>query len=148
MKRVQEKEQIYITEEERIKCHRVKRAFEGQYQDDDIAVLDAGKYGFVKLQYYKVPFGFDSVTTFTNSRKLFRDLWLEWRNSQLLSWSKGTPLADMEYKEIFRCMSPKQKRAMMKKKRYFEKKAGQGKEKIWKKKRSGAGIGNILTGNP
>ncbi|MCI8923999.1 MAG: hypothetical protein HFI45_08410 [Lachnospiraceae bacterium] len=52
-----EKERImgegtYITDEEREKCRKVADAFGELYEVTDIAVVDAGKYGFVKLQYY------------------------------------------------------------------------------------------------
>ena len=47
----------------------------------DVIVLDAGRYGFVKLQYYTPPTGFENNDTFTDSRELFEDLWEEWLNA-------------------------------------------------------------------
>lgn len=44
--------QFYITEEEQEKCRRVIDAFVELYEieDEDILLVDAGRYGFVKLQ--------------------------------------------------------------------------------------------------
>lgn len=66
----------YITEEERAKCRKVAEAF-AELEDVDVVVVDAGRYGFVKLQYYMPPAGFENDYTFTDSRSLFEDLWEE-----------------------------------------------------------------------
>lgn len=124
MKEVQRKKQVYITDAERKKCKRVMNAFEELYRTEDIVVADVGKYGFVKLQYYKAPYGFDEVATFTDSRDLFTELWMEWRNSRLLELSKNTPIADLGYCDIFRCLSKEDRRKIIKKRHYFAKKAG------------------------
>ena len=47
----------YISDEEREKCRRVAEAFV-ELEDVDIVVVDVGRYGFVKLQYYTPPTGF------------------------------------------------------------------------------------------
>lgn len=116
--------QTYVTNEERKKLQRVKKAFEELYLEEDLVVLDAGRYGFVKVQYYKESYGFSDVFTFTDSKELFQDLWKEWRNSKLLAWAKGTPIVELSYKAMFRLMSSKDQKQIIKKKRYFEKKAG------------------------
>ena len=43
-------EEVYITDEERKKCQNVAEAFWKFYELTDVVVVDAGKYGFVKLQ--------------------------------------------------------------------------------------------------
>lgn len=48
-----------------------KHAYVELYKENNILVLDAGKYGFVKIQYYNPPFIFNDVTTFTDSKKLY-----------------------------------------------------------------------------
>lgn len=67
--------QVYITEEEQEKCQKVADAFAELYEMENIVVLDVGRYGFVKLQYYKPPQGFEDAITFTDSVALFEDLW-------------------------------------------------------------------------
>lgn len=42
----------YITEAEKEKCRQVADAFAELYELENILVMDAGRYGFVKLQYY------------------------------------------------------------------------------------------------
>jgi hypothetical protein len=54
----------YITETERKKCRRVADAF-AELEDADVVVVDAGRYGFVKLQYYTPPIGFENDFTRT-----------------------------------------------------------------------------------
>ncbi len=51
---------IYITDEERTKCRSVVDAFAEMYEMTDVVVVDAGRYGFVKLQYYREPQGWDT----------------------------------------------------------------------------------------
>lgn len=149
MKRMQKEKGSYITKEERKKCRKVMDAFAKLYQGEDIVVLDAGNYGFVKLQYYKSPFGFSSVFSYTDSDELFTDLWIEWRNTQLLTLSGDTPMADLEYRQIFQCLPPKAQKQIMREKIYFLKKAGKKgirKGRLWNRNESGVRIGSILTG--
>ena len=86
-----DKAKTYITDEERINCQKVADAFAEISDYEDLMVFNAGKYGFVKIQYFKLPFGFDSVTTYFDSRSLFDDLWEEWLDTQLLR-GKPAPL--------------------------------------------------------
>ncbi len=118
------KEEIYITGEEKVNCQRVADAFAEMYEEEGILVMSAGKYGFVKLQYYEPSFGFGSVTTFTDSRSLFDDLWEEWLETRLLAWAAGTPLADLDNEDIFKCLPGEKQRELMEKKSYFAEKAG------------------------
>lgn len=118
--------ETYITDEERMKCRKVADAFAELYEMTDIAVVDAGKYGFVKLQYYKLPRGFDTATTFRDSGLLFNDLWEEWLYDQLLSSAIGTPIADFEYEDIFKCLPKEKQGELMTKRDYFKERSGQG----------------------
>ena len=113
-----EKDAVRITEDERIVCRRVADAFAEMYSLD-LMVLDAGQYGFVKLQYYKHPFGFDDTCIFTSGRDLFDDLWGEWYSLRLLALTKGTPLADLDYQDMFRCLPENQQKEILDKREYF-----------------------------
>ena len=90
---------VYITKEEQEKCRRVAEAFAELYGLENILVMDAGRYGFVKLQYYKEPQGFDDVITFTDSQSMFENLWQEWLDTKLYLMAKGTPLMELHYKQ-------------------------------------------------
>ena len=79
---------VYITEEERAKCQKVADAFAELYKMENIVVLDAGRYGFVELKYYKPPHGFEDAITFTDSVALFEDLWEEWLNNKAVFTGK------------------------------------------------------------
>ena len=72
----------YITDDEREKCKKVADAFAELYEIENILVVDAGRYGFVKLQYYRPPQGFEDAITFTDSRSMFENLWEEWLDEQ------------------------------------------------------------------
>lgn len=116
--------QIYITEEEREKCQRVVDAFVELYEMENIVVLDAGRYGFVELKYYKPPHGFEEDATFTDSRALFEELWREWRNTKLYLLAKGTPLSEKGYKGIFENLTDEEQAAITERKVVFAEQAG------------------------
>ncbi|MGN0345856.1 MAG: hypothetical protein ACI4HQ_11380 [Acetatifactor sp.] len=117
----------YITEAERKKCQRVADAFV-ELEDADVVVVDVGRYGFVKLQYYTPPIGFENDFTFTDSRKLFEDLWQEWLNMQLYRIAEGTPLLEDGYDGVFKSLSQEKQNELMGRKQIFAETAGIGTE--------------------
>ena len=114
----------YITDDEREKCRKVADAFAALYEIENILVVDAGRYGFVKLQYYRPPQGFEDAITFTDSRSMFENLWEEWFDTQLFLLAKGTPMARMGYSEIFECLPKEKQKELMNRKAGFAKTAG------------------------
>lgn len=117
-------DQTYITDEEKVNCQKTAEAFSEMYEEESLIVVSAGKYGFVKLQYYEPPFGFSTVTTYTDSRSLFDDLWEEWLETQLLKWACGTPMADLDNEDIFRCLPKEKQKEFLDKRIYFAQRAG------------------------
>ncbi len=116
--------QVYITEEERAKCQRVADAFAELYEMWDVAVLDAGRYGFVMLKYYKPPHGFEEDETFTDSKALFDALWQEWFQATLYLTAKEMKLGDIFYEEVFKSLSKEKQSAIIGRKAGFAQKAG------------------------
>lgn len=116
--------QTYITDEEAINCQKVADAFTELYESEDLLVLDAGRYGFVKLQYFNVHFGFDNAYVFGDSRSLFDDLWREWVFTQLFSLAKGTPMEEMDCGDIFKCLPKEKQEELSDKRGYFAEKTG------------------------
>lgn len=116
--------QTYITDEEVINCQKVADAFTELYEIEDLLVLNAGKYGFVKLQYFNVQFGFDTAYVFVDSRSLFDDLWREWLYTQLLNLAEGTPMQDMDYEDIFNCLPKDKQKELSDKRSYYAEKTG------------------------
>ena len=110
----------YITDDEREKCRKVAEL----YEIENILVVDAGRYGFVKLQYYRPPQGFEDAITFTDSRSMFENLWEERFDTQLFFFFLGTPMAGMEYHEIFRCLPKEKQEELMNRKAGFAKTVG------------------------
>ena len=115
--------QIYITDDEREKCRKVADAY-AELEYADIIVLNAGKYGFVKLLYYHFPNGFDDAITYTDSRKMFDDLWDDWLNSQLYEIGVNASIIEFDYEEIFEMLPKEQQKALLEKRFYFAEKAG------------------------
>ena len=113
----------YITEEEQEKCRRVADAF-AELEDVDVVVVDVGRYGFVKLQYYTPPTGFENDFTFTDSMKLFDDLWEEWLHMQLVMLAKEMKIDDVDYDDIFKHLSEEKQNELGNRKQYFSKLAG------------------------
>lgn len=118
------KQEIFITEEEQKKCRRVAEAFAELYEMENLVVLDVGRYGFVKLQYYKPPHGFEDVVTFTDSRVMFEDLWQEWLDTKLYLMAKGTPLMEGGYEGIFKSLTKEKQAELIKRKADYAKVAG------------------------
>lgn len=117
-------QEIFITEEERAMCQKVANAFTELYEMENIVVLDVGRYGFVKLQYYKAPHGFEDVITFTDSRSMFEDLWQEWLDTKLYLLAKGTPALEKGYQGVFESLSKEKQMELIGRKKDFAKAAG------------------------
>ena len=115
---------VFITEEEKEKCRKVMEAYAELYEKTDVLVVDAGKYGFVKLQYFNAEKGFDDAVSFLESQTMFEDLWEEWRILFLLDFAKGTSMVELDYKHIFQCLPDDKKSELMNKKIYFAERAG------------------------
>ena len=113
----------YITEEEQKKCRKVADAFAG-LEDVDIVVVDVGRYGFVKLQYYTPPTGFENDFTFTNSKELFEDLWEEWLHTQIIALAKEMGIDDIDYNVFFKQLPEEKQNELMGRKKHFAKTAG------------------------
>jgi hypothetical protein len=116
--------QVYITEEERDKCKKVADAFVELYELEDVVVLDAGEYGFVKLQDYTKRNGFDNVVTYTDSKTMFDDLWRTWFDVKMYLIAKDSTVIEKVYKEVYNRLIQGQKDEIMAKKDEFAKKAG------------------------
>lgn len=114
----------YITEAEKEKCRQVADAFAELYELENILVMDAGRYGFVKLQYYTEKQGFDDVITFTDSQSMFENLWQEWLDTKLYLIAKGTPLMDKGYEGVLNNLPEEKKKELTDKKADFAKRAG------------------------
>ena len=111
--------EIYITEEQKIKCRKVADAFTELYELTDVMVADAGRFGFVRLQWFSEGEGFDSAMAFSDSTELFEELWRIWYEYEVLTPVLGTPLAELDYEEIFQTLSKDRQEEILEKKRYF-----------------------------
>ena len=109
----------YITEEQRAKCRKVADAFVELYELTDVMVADAGRFGFVRLQWFSEGEGFDSAMAFSDSEELFEELWRIWYEHEVLTPVLGTSLAELDYDEIFRSLSKDRQEEILEKKRYF-----------------------------
>lgn len=114
---------IYITEDERRKCRKVAEAFTELYEMTDVMVADAGRFGFVRLQWFNEGEGFDSAEVFSDSTELFEELWRIWHEHEILTPVLGTPLAELDYDEIFEHLPEERQKELMAKRHYFEEKS-------------------------
>ena len=76
------------------------------------------------MQYLSVQEGFGQTAIYTDSKKLFHDLWREWLNIQLMDLSRGTPLQDMDLEDIFQCIPKYKQYELLNKQLYFAEKTG------------------------
>ena len=109
----------FITEKQRAKCRKVADAFTELYELTDVMVADAGRFGFVRLQWFSEGEGFDSAMVFSDSEELFEELWRIWYEHEVLTPVLGTPLAELDYDEIFQTLSKDRQEEIVEKKRYF-----------------------------
>ncbi len=110
---------IYITEEERVKCRKVMEAFSEMYEEQDVLVVDAGNYGFIKLQWFDERRGFEAAIPYSDSKKLFDSLWETWFDYHVFVPVLGTPIAELDYEDIFQTFPKEKQEELMKKKDYF-----------------------------
>ena len=113
----------YITVEEQKKCRKVADAF-AELEDVDIVVVDAGRYGFVKLQYYTPPTGFENDSTFTDSKEMFEDLWEEWLHTQIIVLAREMGAGDIDYDNFFKRLPEEKQNELMGRKQIFAETAG------------------------
>ena len=108
------------------KCRKVIDAFAELYEieDEDILLVDAGGYGFVKLQCYTPSYGFEELDTYTDSNSLFEGLWDEWLNLNVFLLAREMWLDDVLYEEIFDNMPKEKQSELIGRKSVFAKKAG------------------------
>ena len=105
---------VYITEEEREKCRRVIDAFAELYEmeDEDILIIDAGRYGFEELD------------TYTDSHSLFEGLWEEWLSLNVFIIASEMRLEDVLYEDLFNILPKEKQLELIGRKDDFAKKAG------------------------
>ena len=96
-------------------------AFAELYEMENIVVLDAGRYGFIELKYYKPPHGFEDAKTFTDSVALFEEWWEEWLNTKLYLIAKGTSLLEKGYKGVFESLTEEKQSELIVRKADFAK---------------------------
>ena len=95
----------YISDEEREKCRKVVNVYAEFYEVEDIIVVDAKRYGFVKLLYYSEMNGFETMETYTDSKKLFESLWSDWLDYQIYEIASGTILDRLDNDDIIKARS-------------------------------------------
>ena len=109
----------YITQEQREKCRKVADAFAELYELADVMVADAGRFGFVRLQWFSEGEGFDSAAVYSDSAELFEELWRIWYEHEVLTPVLGTPLSELDYDEIFKALPEDRQEEIQGKKDYF-----------------------------
>ncbi len=114
----------YITKEEQAKCRSVADAFSELYEKSDVIAIDAGRFGFVVLQFFNGQTEFNSNTVYNNGKDLFEDLWEIWKDERLMEIVSGTPMEEWDYEEIFGYMPEETQLEIMEKRKYFANKAG------------------------
>ena len=116
---------VYITEEEREKCRKVIDVFAELYEmeDEDILLVDVGRYGFVKLQCYTPPYGFEELDTYTDNHSLFEGLWEEWLSLNVFMLAREMQLEDVLYEDLFDNLPKEKQSELIGRKADFAKKA-------------------------
>ena len=120
--------ELTFTEEERAKCLKVVDAFQEYFEDlGDTIVADCGKFGMMWFRWYKDG-DFGAQELHDNANELFDALWTAWLEHQLLTPVLGTPVAELEYEELYDILHPEMKKMYAEKKQYFWDKAFGGEQ--------------------
>ena len=116
---------LNYSKEEHDKCKKVADAFQELYDmQGDSCVLDAGKFGFVYLQYYiENNESFDANDVYRNSTDLFNALWNEWLYLKIITPLFGTDLTDLPIEELYDKLPEDTKKEYEQKRIEFLKKA-------------------------
>ena len=110
---------VYVTEEERISGRKVMEAFSEMYEEQDIIVVEAGNYGFVRLQWLRER-EFEIARVYSDSGELFDDLWEIWFDYHVLMPVLGTSAVELDYEEIFRLLPEDKQEELVRKREYFQ----------------------------
>lgn len=120
---IMRKYEFDFTEEERAKCHKVMDAFSEYFEEmEDTTIADVGRFGIIWLRWFDGS-QFDSQELYTDSKELFDALWEAWKEHHLLTPILGTPLAELEYEEMYMRLTPDEKKIYEQKRQYFWDKA-------------------------
>ncbi len=95
-----------------------------EMEDEDILLVDAGRYGFVKLQCYTPSYGFEELDTYIDSKNLFEGLWAEWFNLNVFLLAREMQLDDVFYDDIFNNLTKEKQSELIGRKDDFAEKAG------------------------
>ena len=95
-----------------------------EIEDEDILVVDVGRYGFIKLQCYTPSYGFEVLDTYTDSNSLFEGLWDEWLSLNVFLLAKEMQLDDVLYEDVFNILPKEKQSELIGRKDDFAKKAG------------------------
>ena len=114
------------TQAEHDTCKRVAEAFQELYDMlGDTCVLDAGKFGFVYLMYYREQkSGFDGNKVYRNAEELFEALWNEWIYQKVMQSVFGTEEAELDFDEVYDKLPEEKKQEYTAKKQEFMERAG------------------------
>jgi len=118
------KQQQYITKEEHRRCRKVMKTFRELFITEGSIVADVGKYGFIKMEHYEFPYGFDNFRFYTDSKTMFKELWMDWMYIHLIKMTEGTPISKLDYYDIFKALPEQKRNELLRKKKYFARRAG------------------------
>ncbi len=87
-------------------------------------VVDAGRYGFVKLQCYTPSYGFEELDTLQTATAYLRGLWDEWLSLNLFLIAMEMQLDDIVGEEVFNTLPKEKQPELIGRKADFAQKAG------------------------
>lgn len=107
------------SKKEHDKCQKVVDAFSELYEMyGDMCVVDAGKLGFAFLKWYGGE-SFDGNSVYQDSKELFEDLWQMWLDYKILDSVAGTEREDIDYDQLYKELSTKEKEEYEEKRQQF-----------------------------
>lgn len=114
---------INMTVTEKNRCETVAQIFRKDLEKNDIILKEAGKYGFVMLEYFKPKSNFDCAIIFTDSQAMFDTLLNEWYNCLITDLMEVKQVNDIDMDDFYNSLSEEEMNQLEHKKSQFVKEA-------------------------
>ncbi|MDE6054244.1 MAG: hypothetical protein K2G55_10875, partial [Lachnospiraceae bacterium] len=108
-----------ITNIEKDRCEIVAQIFRRDLEKYDIILRDAGRFGFIMLEYYEPKLNFDCAIIFTDSQTLFDTLLIEWYDCLISELMEEKQAENIDIDDFYNNLSGEEKNKLENRKRKF-----------------------------
>ena len=111
--------ELDIANIEKDRCEVVAQIFRRYLEKHDIILRNAGRFGFIMLEYYKPRFNFDCAIIFTDSQTMFDTLLIEWYDCLITELMEEKQAENVDIDDFYNNLSAEEKNQLEDKKNRF-----------------------------